>query len=165
MTLVLGKARSHRVPNLGCRGAESPGWFDVLPKNSTWDVMREQACCRDKAANHQLSIAAVFWIIQIVSTGECSNLVQNLIQIRCSTHSVILNVTATQYTCLLSGTYRPHWLVQWSHHCSHMSPLPLAARLHPCHANCSCSINNSWTFSGQTSYTKFYLPFNLLMIK
>ena len=23
--LVLGKARSHRAPNLGCKGAESPG--------------------------------------------------------------------------------------------------------------------------------------------
>ena len=28
--------------------------------------------------------------------------------------------TATQYTCSLSGVYHPHWLVQWSHHCSHM---------------------------------------------
>ena len=31
-----------------------------------------------------------------------------------------LNVTATQYTCSLSGIYQPHWLVQWSRHCSHM---------------------------------------------
>ena len=27
---------------------------------------------------------------------------------------------ATQYTCSLSGVYRPPWLVQPSHHCSHM---------------------------------------------
>ena len=40
--LVLGKARSCRAPNLGCRGAESPGWFDVLPKNSAQDMMHEQ---------------------------------------------------------------------------------------------------------------------------
>ena len=33
--LVLGKARSHQMPNLGCRGAESSGWFDVSPKNCT----------------------------------------------------------------------------------------------------------------------------------
>ena len=32
--LVLGKASSHRVPNLGSSGSESPGWFDVSPKNS-----------------------------------------------------------------------------------------------------------------------------------
>ena len=30
--LVLGKTRSRRVPSLGCRGTESPGWFDVSPK-------------------------------------------------------------------------------------------------------------------------------------
>ena len=30
--LVWGKARSLRAPNLGCWGAESHGWFDVLPK-------------------------------------------------------------------------------------------------------------------------------------
>ena len=72
--LVLGKARSHMVLNLGCSGAESPGWFDVSPKN--------------------------------------------LMQICCSTCSVILNATATQYTCSLNSIYRPHWLVQWSHHCS-----------------------------------------------
>ena len=36
--LDLGKARSHKVPNLGYRGAESPGWFDGLAKtlHKTW---------------------------------------------------------------------------------------------------------------------------------
>ena len=57
MILVLGKARSCRVPNLGCRGTESPGCFDVLLKNSAQDVMREQVRCRDEIANHQLPIA------------------------------------------------------------------------------------------------------------
>ena len=33
---------------------------------------------------------------------------------------------------------------------AHSSPLSLAARLHWCRANCSCYINNGWTFSGQT---------------
>ena len=33
-------------------------------------------------------------------------------------YSVILNETATRYTCSLNGIYHPHWLVQWSHHCS-----------------------------------------------
>ena len=75
-------------------------------------------CCRDEGANHQLPIAGAFWIIQIVSTEECSSVMQNLMQICCSTHSVILNVTATQYTRSLSGVYRPHWLVLWSHRCS-----------------------------------------------
>ena len=51
--LVWGKGRSHRAPNLGCTGAESPGWFDVLPKISAPDVMNEWACCCDEATNHQ----------------------------------------------------------------------------------------------------------------
>ena len=65
-------------------------------------------------------IWVAFWIIWIVSTEECSSLMQNLMQIHCFTCSVILNVTATQYTCSLNGVYHPHWLVQWSCHCSHM---------------------------------------------
>ena len=64
--LVLGKARSLRAPNLGCREAESPGCFNGLPKISAGDVMHERAHCRDEAANHQLPIAAAFWIIHIV---------------------------------------------------------------------------------------------------
>ena len=60
---VLGKARSHRAPNLGRRRAESPGWFDVLPDNSAQDMMCEWARCHDEAAHHQLPIAAAFWII------------------------------------------------------------------------------------------------------
>ena len=40
---------------------------------------------------------------------------------------------------------------------AHSSPLALTARLHQCQANCSCSINNGWTFPGQTSYTVWLL--------
>ena len=69
----------------GFRGAESPGWFDILPKNSAWDAMHEQVCCCDKAAHHQLLTDVDFWIIQIVSTEECSSLTQNLMQICCCT--------------------------------------------------------------------------------
>ena len=68
--LVLGKARSCRTPNLSCKRAESPGWFDVLSKTSAQDVMHEPALC-DEAANHQLPTAASFWIIWIVSVEEC----------------------------------------------------------------------------------------------
>ena len=49
---VLGKARSHRAPNLGCSRGESPGWFDVLPKHYGRGVMHEWARCRDEAACH-----------------------------------------------------------------------------------------------------------------
>ena len=66
-----GKTRSFRASNLGCSGAESPGWFDLSSKCSTGDLMHEQVHCREEAANHQLSIAAAFWMIEITSTEEC----------------------------------------------------------------------------------------------
>ena len=152
--LILGKARSCRVPNLGCRVSKSPGWSYVLPKKSALDVMHEQAYCHDEAANHQLPIAVAFWIIWIISAEECSSLTQNLMQIHCSSSSVILNVMTTQYACSLNGVYHPHGLVWWSCHCSHMyihnSPLFLASRLLQSAANYSHNINSGWTFSGQT---------------
>ena len=82
--------------------------------------MHERVHYHNEAANHQLPIAAGFWIIWIVSVEECSSLMQNLMQIHCSTCSGILNVTATQNTCSLNGVYCPHWPVQWSCHSSHM---------------------------------------------
>lgn len=36
--LALGKARSCREPNLGCRGAGRPGWWDALPKKPAWEL-------------------------------------------------------------------------------------------------------------------------------
>ena len=39
-------------------------------------------------------------------------------QICRSTRSVIVNAMATQYTLSFNDIYRPHWLVQWSRHCS-----------------------------------------------
>ena len=108
------------MPSLGCGGIESPGWFDVSPKHSTRDVMHVQVHCRDEAANHQFPIAAAFWIIQVISIEECSSLPQNLMQIHCSSCSVSLNAMATQYTSSLNNVYWPHWVVQWSHHCSCM---------------------------------------------
>ena len=80
--------------------------------------MHEWSCCHDEATHHQLLIAVAFWITQIVSVEECANLTQNLIQIHFSTHSIILNVIVTHYTCSLNGVYHPQWLVQWSRHCS-----------------------------------------------
>ena len=49
--LVSGKARSCRAPNLGCRGPESPGWFDVLSKTLHKRMHGWARCCHD-AVNH-----------------------------------------------------------------------------------------------------------------
>ena len=74
-----------------------------------------------------------------------------MMQICCSTHSVILNAMATQYPCSLNGVYSPHWLAQWSCHChAHCSPLSLAVRLYWHCTNCPQYVNNGRTFSRQT---------------
>ena len=101
-----------------------------------------------------------FWIIWIVSMEECSSLMQNLIQIHCSTHSVILNVMATQYTCPLNGVYHPLTSTVKSPLFRHVhsSPLSLASRLHWCWANCSLYINNGWAFSGQALVYSVIFP-------
>ena len=156
--LVWGKVRSHKAPNLVCSGAESPAWFDVLRKISyiTWDVMHEQVHCYDDTANHQLPIAAAFWIIWI-----CSSLTQNWMQIHCSMGSVILNVMDTQYTCSLNNVYGPKWLVQWSRHCSHMH-IPVHSPWLPGYINVTQTILVIlvMALSGKTSYTlcdKFFV--------
>ena len=74
-----------------------------------------------------------FWITQIVFVEECSSSMLNLMQIHCSTRSVILSVTATQCTCSLNGIYHPHWLVHWSH-CSCMC-IPVHSPWLPGHIN------------------------------
>ena len=79
-------------------------------------MFRQNLCMRCDAWADTLSCtAAAFWIFRIDSMEECSSLMHNWMHICCSTHSVILNAKATQYTCSLNGVYCPHWLVQWSH--------------------------------------------------
>ena len=117
--LVLGKARSHRVPNLGCRGL-SPledlmFWENTLHEmwgmSGAWAGALSWWSCQSPTAhscgllNHPSGFRE-----------ECSSLMQNLIQIHWSTQSFWM--TATQYTCSLNNTYWPHWLVQWRCHCS-----------------------------------------------
>ena len=129
--LVLGKARSHRAPNLGCREVESPGWFDVLLKNSAWYV----------AWTGALS----WWSCQSTVTNSFSllnhlnNFHREMFKLNAKfdadslLYSVTLNVIATQYTCSLNGIYCPHSLVKLSlltH--MHSSSLSLAARINRC---------------------------------
>ena len=47
---------------------------------------------------------------------ECSSLTQNFADLLL--YVLILNATATQCTCSHNDVYCPHWLIQWSHHCS-----------------------------------------------
>ena len=59
------------MSNLGCKGTESPGRFDVSPKNSAQDVMHVWEHCCDEAANHQLPIVvAVFTVLHLSTDKE-----------------------------------------------------------------------------------------------
>ena len=118
---VLGKARGHRVPNPGCRGTESHGWL-MFHQNSA-----PKFCIRHDAWMSMLS----WWSFQLPvahSWGLVNHLnsfhegmfkLHTKFDADLLLYSVILNTMATQSTCSLNSVYRPHWLVQWSRHCSH----------------------------------------------
>ena len=108
--LVLGKARSRRALNPGCSGAESPGWFDVSPKNSARDMMHEQVHCCDEAANHKLPTCGLLNHSNSFSGGMFK--LNAKLDADSLLYSVILNAMVTRYTCPLNSVYHPHWLVQ-----------------------------------------------------
>ena len=91
--------------------------------------MHERACCQNEAANHQLSIAAAFWIIQSFHGGpfelnaksDANALLYSFSHFECNGHTV---QTLTQQHP------PPHWLIQWSCHCSRMG-IPIHSQL-PC---------------------------------
>ena len=124
-------------------------------------MMHELVCCRAEAANHLLSIAVAFWIIPIVSTEECSSLMQSWMHISCSIRSVILNVTATHVHMLtqrhllppLTSTVKSSLFTL-----AFSSPLSMAGMLHWCCPNHSPYINNGWTFSAQNMYIHILSP-------
>ena len=102
--LVLGKVRNHRAPNLGCRGLSHLGWQSLLIATRTCSTFSGFLLVADLPEHRSLStdswpslkhmchsficvelIASspkAFWIIWLVSEGECSNLMKNLMEIR-----------------------------------------------------------------------------------
>ena len=130
-------------------------------QKTAWDVVHDVAHC-DKATNHQLSIAAAFWIIRILSAEECSSLTQNLMQSHCSTQSFWLpwpHSTYAHSVCLLpprTSTVKSSLLTH-----AHSSPLSLAAWLHPCHANRSHYINWLAFFWTDLVFEMFVLSLHL----
>lgn len=89
--------------SLGCLAffpwVSLPVWNPVKGHFSFWEKP-EVAGCQNLAVgwlNREKNIKA-FGIIQIVSVEEFSSLTHNLMQIRCSTCSVIWNAADAQYT-------------------------------------------------------------------
>ena len=137
------------MPNLGCRGAESPGWFDVSTKNSTRDVRRDWVCCCDEAANHQFALSCSLLnhlnsfcagIFKLNAKFDADLSLYLLSHFEWDGHTVLIHTQQHAPPPLTTSTVK---LSLFTH--VHSSPLSLAAQLH-------CYINNGWTFSRQPSY-------------
>ena len=153
--LVLGKARGFKVPNLGCTGAESPGWFDVLPKpctrRDTWVGVLLWWSCQSPVA-HSFGLLSHLnsfqgGMFKLDTKFDADLLLLLLSHFECDSHTVHM-LTQWHLPPPLTSTVK---LSLFTH--AHSSPLPLAVRLHCCHSNLSGYINNGWTFCVQASYT------------
>ena len=93
----------------------------------------------------------LFWIFGIVSTKECSSLMQYLMQICCSIHSFWMwQPHRTQAHSTVSTTPLTRTVKSSLFRYAHSSPLSLADGLQWCPTKHSHYINNSWTFSRHT---------------
>ena len=152
--LVLGKASSCRASNMGYRGAESPGWFDVLLKLCTrhdnWASMLSWWSCPSPVAhscgllNHPNSFPGMF---KLNSKFDTDSLLYLLSHFECNSHTEH-TLTQQHLPPPLTTTVKSSLFTH-----AHSSPLSLAARLHQCRIKHSHYINNGWAFSGQASYT------------
>ena len=152
--LVLGKDRSCRAPDLGCRGTESPGWFDVSPKKLCmrcdawvgalwWWSCQSWVAHRCSLMNHQNSFCR--GMFKLNEKSDADSLLYSLSYFEYKDHTVHMH-TQWHLPAPLTSTLKSSLLTH-----AHSSPLSLAARLHGCHANHSRYINNGWNFSRQTS--------------
>ena len=150
MILVLGKARSHRMPNLDYREAGSPGWFDISPKSLycvAWAGVLWWSCQSPVAhSSSLLSHPDSFrgGMFKLNTKFDADSLLYSLSHFECDGHTVHM-FTQWHLPPPLTSTVK---LSLFTH--VHSSPLSLAARLHQCCTNHSRYINSGWTFSGQT---------------
>ena len=144
-----GKSQKSRTPNLGCRGAESPQWFDVSPKKpctrrDAWAGALSWWSCQSPAA-HRCGLLHLLnsfckWMFKLNTKFDADSLLYSLSHFECNGHTVHM---LTQQ-CLSPPLTRAVKSSLFTH--VHSSPLSLAARLHRRHTNhCRC-INNGWTF-------------------
>ena len=80
-------------------------------------MMPQWAHFHDETANHQLPIVAAFWIIQMVPKGNYSKIWCRFVAP--FTQSFWMQKPHSTHAHSTAST-TPHWLVQWSHHCSCM---------------------------------------------
>ena len=147
MILVLGKARNRRVPNLGCRGAESPGWFGLLPKFSPRDLMHKRVHCCDEAANHQLVAHSCAFLshpngffrrmFKLNAKFDTDSLLYSLSHFECGSHTAHMLTQQSLPPPLTSAVKSSCSLMLIPVHFTyaHSSPLSLATRLHRCRSS------------------------------
>ena len=139
------------MPNLGHRGAEWPGRFDVSSTNCEMWCMSGALSgwsCRSPVARScsLLNYPNRFCggMFKLHAKCDAETLLYLLSHFECNGHTVHM---LTQW-CLpppLTSAVKSSLLMH-----VHSSPLSLASRSHRCCTNCSCYINNGWTFSGKT---------------
>ena len=126
-----GKSQKSQATNLVCSGAESPGWFNVSQKNSSWDMMHVCAHCHDEAANHQLPIVVASesssfhrGMFKPNTKFDADSLLYSFSHFECNSHTVHM---LTQWLLLspLTSTVKSSLLMH-----VHSSPLSLATRLY-----------------------------------
>ena len=84
-------------------------------------------------------------MFKLNSKSDADSSLYSVSHFECDGHTVHV-LTQWHLPPLLTGAVKSSLLTH-----VHSSPLSLAARLHPCHANHSCYIDNGRTFSRQTS--------------
>ena len=147
MILVLGKAKSCRAPNLGCRGWVT--WViwcfaktlcvrcDARAGTLLWWSCQSPVAHSCGLLNHQNSFYG--GLFKLKTKFDADSLPWLLSHFECNSHTVHM---FTQ-RCLPPPLTSTASLLMHAH----SRPLSLAARLHCCHANWSRYIKNGWTFS------------------
>ena len=157
MILVWGKARSHRVPNLECRG-DWVTWViwcftkKLCSRHDAWVGMLSRWSCQSSVAlscgllNHQNGFHRAMF--KLNAKLDADLLLYPVSHFEFHSHTVHI---LTQQ-CLLPPLTSIVKSSLFMH--VHSSLLSLAARLHWCRANNSPYINNGWTVSRQNLYVK-----------
>ena len=154
VNLVLGRAKSCRAPNLGCREAESPGWFAVLQKNCTrrdasagtlswWSCPSPVTCNCGLLSNPNTFHGGMF---KLNAKFDANSWLYSLNHFECDGHTVHM---LTQWYLIIPTTSTVRSSL-FTH--VHSSLFSLAARLLRYRSNHPHYINNGWTFSRQTVY-------------
>ena len=122
----------------------------LCTRSDAWAGMLSWWSCQSPVAhsygllNHPNSVCGAMF--KLNAKFNADSLLYLLSHFECDSHTVHMFIQQ----CLLPPLTSTVKSSLFTH--AHSSPLSRAARLHQCHTNHSCCINNGWTFSRQASY-------------